>query len=352
MRFLVTGGAGFIGSAVVRHLLNDYKFEVINLDKLTYASSLDSLKEFELNQSYKFEKVDICDGKAINRVLFQHKPDYIMHLAAETHVDNSIEDPSNFINSNIVGTYQLLEATRKYWQEEILSDKEKSKFFKFQHISTDEVFGDLSLDEPAFTETSRYKPSSPYSASKASSDHLVNAWHRTFKLPVVLTNCSNNYGPYQHPEKLIPTVISNALRGTPIPIYGNGTQIRDWLYVDDHAEALIQVAMKSEIGQHYNIGSEDQRTNIEMVEIICNLLEELNSDRPKGISSYFDLISSVEDRPGHDFRYAIDPMKIRKEIGWSPSNSFESGLRKTVSWYLDNQDWQKRIIERSGRNFS
>tara|TARA_B100000686_G_C16793996_1_gene980881 strand:+ start:388 stop:1437 length:1050 start_codon:yes stop_codon:yes gene_type:complete len=347
MKFLVTGGAGFIGSAVVRHLINDYQFEVLNLDKLTYAGSLDSLVEVEESNLYQFEHIDICNKEAVKRVLYRYKPDYIMHLAAETHVDNSIDDPENFIASNILGTYHLLEATREYWNDEVLTDKKKNSRFRFQHISTDEVFGDLELDEPAFTETSQYKPSSPYSASKASSDHLVNAWHRTFNLPIILTNCSNNYGPFQHPEKLIPTVISRALQGQKIPVYGSGEQIRDWLYVEDHADALVKVALNSSVGEHYNIGSEDQKTNIEMIKIICSLLEELNPNHPKDLLQYSDLISYVTDRPGHDFRYAINSQKIKQDLGWKPQNKFESGLRKTVVWYLNNQEWQEKILAKS-----
>lgn len=347
MKFLVTGGAGFIGSAVVRHLINDYQFEVLNLDKLTYAGSLDSLAEVEESNLYQFEHIDICNKEAVKRALYRYKPDYIMHLAAETHVDNSIDEPENFIASNILGTYHLLEATREYWNDEVLTDKKKNSRFRFQHISTDEVFGDLELDEPAFIETSQYKPSSPYSASKASSDHLVNAWHRTFNLPIILTNCSNNYGPFQHPEKLIPTVICRALQGQKIPVYGSGEQIRDWLYVEDHADALVKVALNSSVGEQYNIGSEDERTNIEMIKMICSLLEELNPNHPKGLLQYSDLISYVTDRPGHDFRYAINSQKIKQDLGWKPQNKFESGLRKTVVWYLNNQEWQEKILAKS-----
>jgi len=347
MKFLITGGAGFIGSAVVRHIITDYEFEVMNIDKLTYAGSLDALAEVENNPLYKFEQVDICDIELVEKVLYQYQPDYIMHLAAETHVDNSINNPSNFINTNIIGTYQLLEATRKYWQNIILGDNKKINHFRFQHISTDEVFGDLEVNQPAFTEKSPYKPSSPYSASKASSDHLVNAWHRTFDLPIVVTNCSNNYGPFQHPEKLIPTVISRALKGEPIPIYGSGEQIRDWLYVEDHADALVKVALNSEAGKHYNIGSEEEMTNIQLVRTICSLLDELHPKLPEGLKNYEDLISFVNDRPGHDFRYAINSKKIKDELGWEPKNKFRSGIKATVSWYLNNQEWQEKILSKA-----
>jgi dTDP-glucose 4,6-dehydratase len=345
MKIIVTGGAGFIGSSVIRHIINDRKFEVLNIDKLTYASSLASLDSVKSNPLYKFMQIDITDQKAIEEVLFDYRPDYIMHLAAETHVDRSINNPSNFIQSNIVGTYHLLEATRKYWNKLAIEDLEKEKHFRFHHISTDEVYGDLSLGDDSFTETNRYEPSSPYSASKASSDHLVNAWHKTYNLPIVITNCSNNYGPFQHPEKLIPLVISKAINHESIPIYGNGQQIRDWLYVEDHAMALIKVILDGKNGEHYNIGSEEERTNLEVVTAICKILDELRPDSLKKIDKHEELITFVGDRPGHDFRYSIDSSKINKELGWVSDHNFESGLRKTVIWYLNNRDWYENILE-------
>ena len=346
MRFLVTGGAGFIGSAVVKHLIKDFNHEVINLDKLTYAGSLESNADIADSPLYTFIKADICDFENIKNIFFEKKPDIILHLAAETHVDNSISGPGNFINTNIFGTYNMLQAALQYWEKEIKHDDAKAEIFRFQHISTDEVFGDLSLKDPSFTEKSRYKPSSPYSASKASSDHLVNSWYRTYGLPVIITNCSNNYGPYQHPEKLIPTVISKALNNEPIPIYGKGDQIRDWLYVEDHAEALVKVSLEAEIGENYNIGGKEEKRNIEIVNIICDLMNEFQSDKQKKYTAYKDLITYVQDRPGHDYRYSINSEKIERDLGWLPNNSFEDGIQKTVKWYMENQKWQQEILKR------
>ena len=359
---LVTGGAGFIGSAVIRHLINDSHYVVINVDKLTYAGNLESLISISDNPRYYFENVDICDAVEIARVLHQYKPDIIMHLAAESHVDRSIDGPGEFIQTNIIGTYNLLEQAKTYWAQ---LDESKKERFRFHHISTDEVYGDLphpddyqntklTLDEqkagsteisvqqkalPLFKETTAYAPSSPYSASKASSDHLVRAWNRTYKFPSLITNCSNNYGPFHFPEKLIPLVILNALAGKPLPLYGKGRQIRDWLFVEDHARALVLVATTGEIGETYNVGGHNEKQNIDVVKTICELMEELAPHKPKGIKNYKDLITFVTDRAGHDERYAIDAKKIQKELGWAPRETFESGIRKTVLWYLDNQDW-------------
>jgi dTDP-glucose 4,6-dehydratase len=343
-KIIVTGGAGFIGSAVIRHLIKQSNYMVINLDKLTYAGNLDSLKEVDNNPRYHFEQVDICDPIGVQRVLEVHQPDIIMHLAAESHVDRSIDGPAAFIQTNIIGTYTLLDAARNYWKS--LPEDEQTGFL-FHHISTDEVYGDLGDVQSLFTESAPYAPSSPYSASKASADHLVRAWFRTYGLPVVVTNCSNNYGPYQFPEKLIPLTILNALDGRPLPIYGRGNQVRDWLYVEDHVRALCQVATKGGVGQTYNIGGHNERQNIEIVQDICELLEELAPNKPKGIRHYQDLIRFVQDRPGHDRRYAIDARKIRADLGWVPRETFETGLRKTVEWYLDNQAWCKRVQDGS-----
>jgi len=337
---LVTGGAGFIGSAVIRHLINDTEHHVINVDKLTYAGNLESLISVNDNPRYAFEYVDICDAKEIKRVLEQHQPDIIMHLAAESHVDRSIDGPGEFIQTNIVGTYNLLEQARTYWTS---LSPEKKAGFHFHHISTDEVYGDLEGTDDLFTETTPYGPSSPYSASKASSDHLVRAWNRTFNLPTLVTNCSNNYGPFHFPEKLIPLVILNALAGKPLPVYGKGNQIRDWLYVEDHARALVLVATTGEIGETYNIGGHNEKQNIDVVNTICALLEELAPNKPAGINYYQDLITFVTDRAGHDVRYAIDASKIAKELNWIPRETFDSGIRKTVQWYLDNQDWCQHV---------
>lgn len=338
MRILVTGGAGFIGSSVVRHIISNTPDSVVNVDKLTYAGNLESLAEVSQNPRYVFERVDICDRGQIDRILQQYQPDAIMHLAAESHVDRSISGPAEFIQTNIVGTYTLLEAARHYWAA--MDDGRKADF-RFHHISTDEVFGDLGSCAAPFTESTPYQPSSPYSASKAGSDHLVRAWARTYNLPVLITNCSNNYGPYHFPEKLIPLVILNALEGKPLPVYGDGTQVRDWLYVEDHARALYQVITEGVVGQTYNIGGHNEKQNIEVVRAICALLDELCPNslyRP-----HSSLITTVKDRPGHDQRYAIDAGKIQHELGWVPRETFETGLRKTVEWYLDNPEWVAHV---------
>ncbi|WON79859.1 dTDP-glucose 4,6-dehydratase [Acinetobacter sp. UGAL515B_02] len=340
MKILITGGAGFIGSAVVRHIIQDTDNTVLNVDKLTYAGNLESLATVADNSRYQFSQTDICDRAALDQLFETFQPDAVMHLAAESHVDRSITGPAAFIETNIIGTYHLLEAARHYWNG--LAEDKKAEF-RFHHISTDEVYGDLEGTEDLFLETTPYAPSSPYSASKASSDHLVRAWHRTYGLPVVLTNCSNNYGPYHFPEKLIPLVILNALAGKPLPVYGNGAQIRDWLYVEDHARALYKVVTEAEVGETYNIGGHNEQQNIDVVKAICNLLEELAPNKPEGIANYHNLITYVKDRPGHDLRYAIDASKIKKDLGWVPVETFESGLRKTVEWYLANQEWVKHV---------
>lgn len=341
---LVTGGAGFIGSAVVRHIIESTQDNVVNVDKLTYAGNLESLESVENNPRYAFEQVDICDSKALLRVFEHHQPDAVMHLAAESHVDRSIDGPAAFIETNIVGTYTLLEAARAYWNT--LNDERKVAF-RFHHISTDEVYGDLEGTDDLFTETTPYAPSSPYSASKASSDHLVRAWLRTYGLPTIVTNCSNNYGPFHFPEKLIPLMILNALDGKPLPVYGNGQQIRDWLFVEDHARALYKVVTEGEVGETYNIGGHNEKANIDVVRTICRLLEELVPNKPKGVAKYEDLITYVKDRPGHDVRYAIDAAKIGRELGWKPQETFESGIRKTVEWYLNNKKWWSRVLDGS-----
>jgi len=343
-RILVTGGAGFIGSAVVRHIIDATQDSVMVVDKLTYAGNLESLAVIADNERYSFEQVDICDRAALDRVLAQYQPDVIMHLAAESHVDRSIDGPAAFIETNVVGTYTLLEAARHYWHP---LDAERKQNFRFHHISTDEVYGDLHGTDDLFTETTPYSPSSPYSASKASSDHLVRAWLRTYGLPTIVTNCSNNYGPYHFPEKLIPLVILNAVAGKPLPVYGDGAQVRDWLYVEDHARALYQVVTEGVVGETYNIGGHNERKNIEVVHTICDLLEELAPNKPQGIEKYRDLITYVKDRPGHDMRYAIDAGKIDRELGWRPQETFESGIRKTVSWYLHNETWWRRVQDGS-----
>ena len=341
MKILMTGGAGFIGSAVVRKLVDQTDHEVVNVDKLTYAGNLESLPGIEDLRRYSHEQVDICDGQLLAKVFQKHRPSCVMHLAAESHVDRSIDGPADFVNTNILGTFNLLEVARKYFGE--LNEFNKSQF-RFHHISTDEVYGDLEGTEDLFTEETPYSPSSPYSASKAASDHLVRAWGRTYGLPVIITNCSNNYGPYHFPEKLIPHVILNAIHGKPLPIYGNGLQVRDWLYVEDHAKALIKVVTESNIGESYNIGGHNEKTNLEVVETICSLLEELAPQKPSGVINYRDLITFVRDRPGHDARYAIDASKIERELGWVPEETFETGLRKTVQWYLDNKSWWERVL--------
>ena len=336
LKFIVTGGAGFIGSAVIRHLVNDYQYEVLNIDKLTYAGDLDTLDNLDKTKLHLFEKVDICDQSRVDVLFEKFKPDVVMHLAAESHVDRSIDSSMEFINSNIIGTYSMLEASRKYLQS---ATNEKIDNFRFHHISTDEVYGDLHGTDDLFTEDTPYNPSSPYSASKASSDHLVRAWHRTYNLPIVVTNCSNNYGPYQFPEKLIPVVILKAISGLPIPIYGKGDQIRDWLYVEDHARALVDVILNGNIGETYNIGGHNEKTNLEVVKTICEILDDLVPSDQSNINKYEDLISYVTDRPGHDLRYAIDATKIKNDIGWVPQETFESGIRKTIEWYLSHRDW-------------
>jgi dTDP-glucose 4,6-dehydratase len=345
MKILVTGGAGFIGSAVVRHIIRGTTDSVVNVDKLTYAGNLESLPDdVATNSRYAFEQVDICDRAALDRVFHSHQPDAVMHLAAESHVDRSIDGPAAFIETNIVGTYTLLEAARHYWNQLI---EERKELFRFHHISTDEVYGDLEGTDDLFTEATPYAPSSPYSASKASSDHLVRSWLRTYGFPTIVTNCSNNYGPYHFPEKLIPLMILNAMEGKPLPVYGDGMQIRDWLFVEDHARALYKVVTEGVVGETYNIGGHNEKANIEVVKTICSLLEELVPNKPEGIEQYHDLITYVKDRPGHDVRYAIDASKIARELGWKPEETFESGIRKTVEWYLSNQNWWSRVLDGS-----
>ena len=342
MKILLTGGAGFIGSAVVRHIIQTTNDIVLNIDKLTYAGNLESLKEIDQNPRYQFQQIDICDALELEQVFKQFQPDVVMHLAAESHVDRSIDGPAAFIQTNIVGTYTLLEVARKYWQS---LDNTKKEAFRFHHISTDEVYGDLEGTTELFTETTSYAPSSPYSASKASSDHLVRAWQRTYGLPTIVTNCSNNYGPYHFPEKLIPLVILNALDGKALPIYGKGDQIRDWLFVEDHARALYQVVTQGAVGETYNIGGHNEKQNIEVVKSICKILDELKPQA--NAQPYENLITFVKDRPGHDLRYAIDAAKIERELGWKPQETFETGIRKTVQWYLNNLDWCRRVQDGS-----
>jgi len=335
-KIIITGGAGFIGSAVIRHIINNTDHSVINVDKLTYAGNLESLVSIENNTRYTFEQVDICDANEIKRVFNEHQPDIVMHLAAESHVDRSIDGPGEFIQTNIIGTYGLLEEARNYWSN---LDSDKKDNFRFHHVSTDEVYGDLEETDDLFTEDTSYAPSSPYSASKASSDHLVRAWQRTYKFPTLITNCSNNYGPYQFPEKLIPLIILNALEGKDLPIYGNGRQIRDWLYVDDHARALLHVALTGKIGETYNIGGHNELQNIGVVKTVCRILDELMPSELDGIDKYEQLITYVDDRAGHDVRYAIDATKIAIELKWMPDETFVTGIKKTIQWYLDNQIW-------------
>jgi len=340
MKILVTGGAGFIGSAVIRHVIKNTNDCIINVDKLTYAGNLESLVDIKDSDRYAFEQVDICSREDLDRVFSEYQPDAVMHLAAESHVDRSIDGPDAFIETNIVGTYTLLEATRAYWNK---LENTRKDAFRFHHISTDEVYGDLEGTDDLFTETTSYDPSSPYSASKASSDHLVRAWHRTYGLPTLVTNCSNNYGPYHFPEKLIPLVILNAVEGKSLPVYGNGMQIRDWLFVEDHARALYKVVTEGTVGETYNIGGHNEKQNIEVVETICELLNELVPQK----TNYKDQIAFVTDRPGHDVRYAIDANKIDRELSWTPVETFETGLRKTVKWYLANSEWCKRVQDGS-----
>jgi dTDP-glucose 4,6-dehydratase len=350
---LITGGAGFIGSALIRHIIKDTDHRVVNIDKLSYSGNLQSLESVESNKDYIFEQVDICDEIELKRVFLKSKPDIVMHLAAESHVDRSIDDPSDFIQTNIVGTFTLLEQAKNYWQS-LESDKKDN--FRFLHVSTDEVYGDLQGTTGFFTEETSYDPSSPYSASKASSDHLVRAWHRTYGLPILITNCSNNYGPCQFPEKLIPHVILNALKGKNLPIYGDGKQVRDWLYVDDHVRALISVALDGAVGETYNIGGSNEIQNIEVVKKICKILDELIIDKINDMTSYSELITYVKDRPGHDVRYAINASKINRDLDWEPKENFESGIQKTVGWYLNNMSWSENVqngsykLERLGVN--
>ncbi|KPZ67180.1 dTDP-glucose 4,6-dehydratase 2 [Pseudoalteromonas sp. P1-26] len=341
MNILVTGGAGFIGSAVVRHILENTNNTVINVDALTYAGNLESIPPELQSERYIFQQVDICDYQALKQVFDQYKPDLVMHLAAESHVDRSIEGPGAFINTNVIGTFNMLECARHHWQNLTADTQAK---FKFHHISTDEVYGDLEGTDDLFTEQTPYAPSSPYSASKAGSDHLVRAWGRTYGLPVVVTNCSNNYGPYHFPEKLIPHVILNALHGKALPVYGDGKQIRDWLFVEDHARALYKVVTEGKVGETYNIGGHNEKQNIEVVHTICELLEELVPNKPEGITNYKSLITFVKDRPGHDVRYAIDATKMQQELNWVPEETFETGMRKTVEWYLANTNWWQRVL--------
>ena len=344
MKILVTGGAGFIGSAVVRHLIEATDHEVVNLDKLTYAGNLESLASVAGSERYCFEQVDICDREALARVFDNHQPNAVMHLAAESHVDRSIDGPGDFIQTNVVGTYTLLEAARSYWSS---LDESVRQAFRFHHISTDEVYGDLDNPEELFREDTAYAPSSPYSASKAGSDHLVRAWGRTYGLPIIVTNCSNNYGPFHFPEKLIPLMIINALQGKALPVYGAGEQVRDWLYVEDHARALVKVVTEGQIGETYNIGGHNEKRNIDVVTTLCAILDELAPSQHEGIDNYEQLITHVADRPGHDLRYAIDASKIEKELGWTPQETFETGLKKTVEWYLANESWWRNVLDGS-----
>jgi len=342
MKILVTGGAGFIGSAVIREAINNSEHVVINVDKLTYAGNLESLSTIDESDRYFFEQADICDRSSVKEILVRYQPHIIMHLAAESHVDKSIDGPDEFIQSNIVGTFSLLEEARRYWSS---MHETQRDYFRFHHVSTDEVYGDLGDSNQRFTEKSNYAPSSPYSASKAASDHLVRAWSRTYGLPTLITNCSNNYGPYQFPEKLIPVVILNALAGKPIPVYGRGDQVRDWLFVEDHAKALLRIAVEANIGGTYNIGGNSESSNLELVQLVCEILDDLVDSHPIGVTKFEELIVFVQDRPGHDVRYAIDPSKIKADLNWSPEESLESGIRKTVVWYTANGDWAQRVVQ-------
>ncbi len=344
MKFLITGGAGFIGSAVIRYIINNTSHSVVNVDKLTYAGNLASLASTASDARYNFEHLDVCQAVEIRRVFNEHKPDIVMHLAAESHVDRSIDGPDDFVKTNIVGTYILLEEARNYWSN--LGEMAKDAF-RFHHVSTDEVYGDLQGSRDLFTEETPYDPSSPYSASKASSDHLVRAWQRTYNLPTLITNCSNNYGPYQFPEKLIPLIILNALAGKNLPVYGDGKQIRDWLYVDDHAKALLHVALTGKVGETYNIGGNNELQNIDVVKIVCRILDELVPITLDGVDRYERLIKFVDDRAGHDVRYAIDASKIKNELNWNPDESFQTGIKKTVQWYVDNSSWLDSVKDRS-----
>ena len=341
---LITGGAGFIGSALVRYIINETQHNVVNIDKLTYSGNLESLESVVKSKNYFFEQVDICNNSELQRVFKKNYPDIIIHLAAESHVDKSIDDPTKFIQTNIVGTFTLLEEAKNYWQ---LLKSDKKENFRFLHVSTDEVYGDLDGTSDYFSEAAAYDPSSPYSASKASSDHLVRAWYRTYGLPVLISNCSNNYGPYQFPEKLIPHVIFNALQGKKLPIYGDGKQIRDWLYVDDHVFALMNIALNAKVGETYNIGGNNEVQNIEVVKKVCGILDKLVPDKLNGMSSFKELITYVKDRPGHDVRYAINTNKIIQDLNWTPQETFDTGIRKTVEWYLDNKIWCNNILNGS-----
>ena len=341
MNIIVTGGAGFIGSALVRHIIGLGEHHVLNLDKLTYAGNLESVSSVENSDHYHFSHADICDTQKVTEILNEFEPDIIIHLAAESHVDRSIDGPGEFIKTNIVGTFVLLDVARAYWNG---LRGEKKDNFRFHYVSTDEVYGDLGHTGELFTEKTSYDPSSPYSASKASSDHLVRAWQRTYGFPTLITNCSNNYGPYHFPEKLIPHMILNALDGKSLPVYGDGSQVRDWLYVEDHAKALYLVATEGRISETYNIGGHNEKTNLEVVETICNLLSDHGPDKPDGVSDFKDLITYVQDRPGHDVRYAIDASKISKELDWMPEETFESGMLKTIKWYLNNRSWWQRVL--------
>ncbi len=341
---LITGGAGFIGSALIRHIITKNDYRVVNVDKLTYSGNLQSLKSVESSERYIFEHVDICDEKELLRIFTDNQPDIVIHLAAESHVDRSIDSPREFIQTNIVGTFSLLEQSKNYWQS-LKGVKKES--FRFLHVSTDEVYGDLNETSELFTEDTPYDPSSPYSASKASSDHLVRAWYRTYGLPVLITNCSNNYGPFQFPEKLIPHIILNALAGKNLPVYGDGKQIRDWLYVDDHVKALMDVVQNAKVGETYNIGGNNEIQNIDVVRKVCFILDELVPNKLNGIGSYIDLITYVKDRPGHDVRYSINSKKINKDLGWVPLDNFETGIKKTIEWYLNNIEWCNKILDGS-----